>query len=229
LKRLGLIAGVLACLVVAATPAAAHERYFTRVNDWFTPQKNEKELELYWTQEKGGNVEGQLEFEYGVTSRYTVAPYLLFSREHGDKYDFTGLKLEQRYRFGNYAQNRILPALYLEVEKEESEPYKLEGKLITSYLFGDRYIWSNNFIFEGEVEDSAKVEFGYASGLNYTINRNWQAGVELFGNWTEDEHFFGPTIGYRFNQTTKVLLNAGFKYLGEEGGSVRLFFEKEWR
>jgi hypothetical protein len=223
---------VLLALVIAlgcAAPAKAHERYFTYTYDWFTPAKNEKELELWWTQEKGGVADGQIEFEYGVTNRYVIAPYLLLHREHGGDFSVEGWKLEQRYRFGNFGYNKFLPALYLEVKKENSEPYELEGKLITSYLFGRGWVWSTNFIFEGEVEDRAKVEFGYATGLSYPVTDRFRAGVELFGNWTEKEHFFGPTVSYRFRSDIKLLMTAGFRYQGEESGAVRVIFEKEFR
>jgi hypothetical protein len=230
MKRSGtsiLALGLLA--VLAAAPAEAHERYFTYTYDWFTPARGEKELELWWTQGEGGEADGEIEFEYGLTNRWVAAPYLLLKREHGGKFEVEGWKLEQRYRLGSFGYNRLLPALYFEVKKENGEPYELEGKLITSYLFGNGWVWSTNFIAESEVEESAKVELGYATGLSHPLGGRWRGGVELFGNWTEKEHFFGPTLSYNFRPDTKLLLTAGFKYIGEEGGAVRLILEKEWR
>jgi opacity protein-like surface antigen len=223
---LGILA--LAALAGGAVPAQAHERYFTYTYDWFTPAKNEKEVELWWTQSEGGNADGQVEFEYGITNRWMAAPYLLLKREHGGDFEVEGWKLEQRYRFGKFGYRRLLPAVYLEVAKEREQPYELEGKFITSYLFGGGWVWSNNFIFEGKVQDRAKTELAYAGGLSYPVTRKLRAGAELFGNWTEKEHFFGPTLGYKFTRDTKLLATAGFRYVGSTGGAVRLIFEKEW-
>lgn len=138
-----LIVVALAAVIVLGTgvPAGAHERFFTRTYDWFTPSQGEKELELWWTQEDGGEADAMVEFEYGVTSRYVVAPYLLMKRSHGGDFEIEGWKLEQRYRFGNYARNRFLPAVYFELEKLNHQSFVLEGKFITSYLFGDNWIW----------------------------------------------------------------------------------------
>jgi hypothetical protein len=219
----------LAAVLAAATPARADERLFTYTYDWFTPQKHEKELELTWTQGNGGTAEGLLEFEYGVTNRYVVAPYLVLGREHGGDLRVEGWRLEQRYRLGSYGRNRFLPALYLEMEKGNGEPYNLEGKFITSYLFGDNFTWSSNLIAEGLVADRSQIELGYATGVARPITDHLTLGVELFGSVTEREHFFGPTVGYRFAPGTKLLVTGGFRYAGPEGGAVRLLFEKEWR
>src|SRR5207247_2241546 len=134
--RLCATVGVCGLLIAAtAISAEAHRRYFTFTYDWFTPARNEKEVELLWTQTTGGEADGSVEVEYGVTPRWTVAPYLLTKREHGGKFEVEGWRLEQRYRFGEHAQRKLLPAAYLEVNKEKGEPYELEAKAITSLLF----------------------------------------------------------------------------------------------
>lgn len=227
--RRWIAAAAVVLLFGAGMPAQAHERFFTRTYDWFTPSQGEKELELWWTQKDGGEADAQIEFEYGVTSRYVLAPYLLMKREHGGDFAVEGWKLEQRYRFGEYGRHRFMPALYLEVKKENHASFELEGKIITTYLFGDRWIWSSNLIAESAVDGPSKVELGYATGISHPVTPRLGAGLELFGNWTEHEHFFGPTLTYQVGRGTKVLLNAGFRYDGGEGGSVRLMFEKEWR
>jgi hypothetical protein len=102
LRRIGIaVLGVLA--VASAAPARADQRYFSHTYDWFTPSQGEKEIELYWTQENGGEADSQLEFEYGITNRWMVAPYLLMKREHGGDFEVEGWKLEQRSRLGTFA------------------------------------------------------------------------------------------------------------------------------
>jgi hypothetical protein len=220
--------GLTALTLLPAAPARADQRFFARTYDWFTPAKGEKELELWWIQENRGEADAQIEFEYGVTQRWVVAPYLLFKRETGGKFEFEGWKVEQRYRFGDFGYHRLMPAVYFEVKKEKEEPYELEGKLIGTYLWGNGWAWSGNLIFEGELKSGEKTKFGYATGISHPIKDGLRGGVELFGNWTEEEHFFGPTLAYRFNPTTQLVVNGGFRVAGPKGGAVTLLFEKEW-
>jgi hypothetical protein len=221
---------ILAAVVTCAAPAHADQRYFTYTYDWFTPAQGEKEVELLWTQAEGGNVDTEFEFEYGITNRWLVAPYLLAHREHGGDWEVEGWKLEQRYRFGDFHYNRFLPAVYFEVKKENHEAWELEGKLITTYTSNHGWLWSTNLIFESAVENNADLEVGYASGISFKVNDRVRAGAEFFGEWTPDqEHFFGPTATYLFNPSTRLLATVGFRYLGGEGGAVRVMFEKEWR
>jgi hypothetical protein len=219
-----------ACCVltaVIATSARAHRRNFTYTYDWFTPAKNEKELELWWTQEQGGEADVWLEFEYGVTDRWVVAPYLLTKREHGGKWEVEGWKLEQRYRFGDLKERRLLPAAYLEIEREHDE-YELELKAITSYLWSGN-IWSFNLIAEKALQGGEEVEWGYATGLARRPRRSglWLGG-ELFGNFTEEEHFGGPVVGYSIRPNTHLILTGGLGLNHNSAGRLRLLFEHEW-
>ena len=222
------LCALLAALCLAP-PVRADLRNFTYTYDWYTPVKGEREIEFWWTQRNAGEADVWLEFEYGVTNEYVVAPYLLLKRETTGDFVVEGWRLEQRYRLGRYARNRLLPALYLEVEKESGEAHELEGKLITSYEFGRGWLWSHNFIIESKVASPSKVEFGYADGLRYAVNRKFHAGVELFGNWTEGKHFFGPVLGLKTSDTSQVLITGGFRYLGEKKGAVRLLYQQEFR
>lgn len=228
MKSVWIAAIALVAVAGCAAPARADSRLFTYTYDWFTPVKGEKEIEAYWTQGEGGEAEGQFEFEYGITNRWLVAPYILFSRQHGGEFDVSGWKLEQRYRFGDFHEGRLLPAAYFEVEKENGEPYELEGKFITT-LVKKEWTWSNNIILEHKLRDSSPLEFAYASGLSRGIGQKLHAGVELFGNFYDKEHFFGPTVGYRFDPKTQLLATIGFPYTGASSGAVRFLFEKEWK
>lgn len=222
--------GILAVIASCATPARADLRYFTYTFDWFTPAKGETELEAVWTQEEGGNIDTELALEYGINSRWLVSPYLLARRQHGGEWDVEGWKLEQRYRFGDFHTNRFLPAIYFEVKKERDEAWRLEGKLISTYVSNHNWLWSTNLNFASAVEDGADLELGYASGLSVRMNERVRAGVEAFGDWAPNQqHFFGPTATYLFDESARLLATVGFSYIGGESGAVRVLFEKEWR
>ena len=223
-------AGLL--LVGLAGPARADRRTFTYTYDWFTPGQNEKEIELYWTQSRGGNADLELEFEYGVTDRYLVAPYLLLKREHGDHWEVEGFKLEQRYRFGEYKEHRLLPAAYFEVEKKNDESWAVEAKGITTYVSGSN-LWSFNLIGEQHLEDGEPFEWGYSTGLSHLLTgqHNAQAswvGVESFGTFTGKEYWVGPVAGHAFDQKTRLILTGALGLNDKSDTQVRLLFEHEW-
>ncbi|HVT12572.1 MAG TPA: hypothetical protein VHE55_09910 [Fimbriimonadaceae bacterium] len=221
----------LNCLVIGAFLALASfamsdQRYFIQTYDWNTPAQFEREIELTYDQFQGGAGFGQIEFEYGLTDRWMVAPYLLLERE-GGKTKVAGFQLEQRYRFGDFHYGRVLPAVYFEVHKENHESYELEGKLIGSYLPNEKWIASGNFIVEQHIEKGAKTEIGYAAGLSRTY-ASYNVGIETKGNFLENEHIVGPTVGFIVGDRAKISVGAFYSFGKGDASVVRVLFEKEF-
>jgi len=204
----------------------AHLRYFTFTYDWFTPVKGEREIELWWTQREGGKITGLLEFEYGVTDKYVIAPYLIFERDE-EETKLIGWKLEQRYAFGEFDFNRLLPAIYFEIEREENE-YKVEAKAIGSFIpsEGDLVI-SANLIAEKELEGDSKIEWSYAVGIAREFESGLSMGLEFFGDWEKNRHFYNPVAAWKIRPGTKLLATGG---LPSNGGDAlfRVLFEHEF-
>lgn len=204
----------------------AHLRYFTFTYDWFTPVKGEREIELWWTQREGGAITSLIEFEYGITDKYVIAPYLILEREEGEM-EMIGWKVEQRYAFGEFEFNRILPALYFEVEREEDE-YKLEAKAIGSFVPSEgNFVFSANLIVEKELEGDSKIEWGYAMGIAREFASGLSLGIESFGNWENNRHYYGPVAAWKIRAGTKLLATGG---LPSNGGPAlfRVLFEYEF-
>jgi hypothetical protein len=217
---------LLSLLCAAATAASAHERYFVFTYDWFTPARYERELEFAYDHFRDGGAFGQLELEYGLTDRWVVAPYILFSHDHG-KSKFAGWKLEQRYRFGESGFNKLMPAVYLEVQKENGEPYELEAKLIGSFMPNANWIASGNLIVERKLETGSRAEVGYSAGVA-RIYPTCTIGIEAKGNFLENQHFFGPTAGFRIGPGSKMLIGAGLGFGKDTQSRVRILLEKEF-
>jgi hypothetical protein len=209
-----------------AVSALADERHFAFTYDWFTPAKFEREIELTYTGFQGGGFFGTFEFEYGMTDRWVVAPYILFEKE-GGKTKFQGFRLEQRYRLGDFAIGKVMPSLYFEVNKENDEAYELEGKLIASYMPTWDWIVSANLIIEQEMKSGEKTEVGYALGVSRRL-KEFTLGAEAFGNWKENEHLWGPSIGYRFEKGAKLIGTAGIPYSRGATPQFRLLFGMEF-
>jgi hypothetical protein len=209
------------CLLAAG--AAAHRRHFAYTYDWFTPDKGENELEIYWTDTEGHPAQIQLELEYGITDRWMAAPYLVFDNSDGD-FGYAGWKAVTKYRFGEQAFNRILPAAYLEIKKSEGGDEVIEGKLITTYLFENGLVWSGNLVAETELDGSKKVDWKYVTGTGRRIDSKWFLGVEAKGSLIEDSHTAGPSFTYTLQRGTKILGTALYNYSGGPH-QYRLLFE----
>jgi hypothetical protein len=129
-----------------------------------------------------------MEFEYGVTARWTSEIYLEGQSTIGDSSVFTGWRWENRYKL--FArEHRINPVLYLEYEnvneasriQKEIEgggpdfvssnsdlngprSHELEGKLILSSTYRDWNI-AENFTLAKNFSESEGIEFGYSFGV----------------------------------------------------------------
>src|SRR5205085_1293120 len=101
----------VATLAGLAALSFSDQRYFVFTYDWNTPSQFEREIEFTYDHFRDGTGFGQLEFEYGMTDRWLVAPYILFDQNHG-KAQVAGFQVEQRYRFGEFRYGRVLPAVY---------------------------------------------------------------------------------------------------------------------
>ena len=210
----------IACLFVSA---GAHRRHFSYTYDWFTPHKGEKEFELYWTDTEGHAAQIQLELEYGINDRWMVAPYLVFDNSGGD-FDYRGWKVETKYRFGEQAFGRILPAAYLEIKKNDGEEEVVEAKLITTYLWENGMVWSANLVAETALDGDEEVEWEYVSGMGRRLDEKWFLGAEVKGSLTEDSHSAGPSFTYTIKPGTKILGTALYDYTGGPH-QYRLLFE----
>lgn len=220
---------LVACVatMLAAGICLADDRYFVYTYDWFTPTALEREFELHWTQFEGGNGLGQLELEYGFTDRYVVAPYLLFEKV-GDQLLTGGWKVEQRYRLGEFAYNRLLPTVYLEINKFRGAEYGIEGKLIGSLLPNPNWIISGNLVVEKELASGERAEFGYSLGVARRFPNSRQAGIEAFGNWEHNEHWIGPTIGWGRTSDVRFMATLALPFAGGGPAQLRLLLAKEF-
>jgi len=129
-----------------------------------------------------------MEFEYGVTGRWTSELYLEAQGTAGDSTVFTGWRFENRFR-PLKREHFLNPVLYVEyehiseasrIQKEivgggpdvtspnsELHPVKareLETKLILSSTVHDWNV-AGNFIVEKNLSESEGFEFGYALGF----------------------------------------------------------------
>lgn len=208
----------------------ADRRYFARSYTSYTLPAKALELEV-WNTGKFGKDAGyyyrwqpRIEFEYGVTDRFTTSIYFNFDevRSKGNSYQtkslsFTATSLELRYRLFEIGEFFIDPTLYSEIyfggDKIKYEPKIFLTKRIQN-LIG---VININSEIEKYVPDNKIVsKFELTGGLAYEINTNFAVGVELRNhiNYADiydlkknQAFFVGPTINI---QTEKFYFTINF-------------------
>ena len=233
-RRLG-----LPCLLLAGTVASAAQEapYFVTYDHHLEEPGN---LEIVPTSTVGVPRDGQhlfyapyIEFEYGITGRWTTELYLEGQSTSGDSAVFTGWRIENRFR-PLQREHWINPVLYVEYEsineasrikKEivgnaeisdernselaDAHAHELETKLILSSNFHDWNL-SENFIVEKDLSHSEGIEFGYALGVSRPLSRlasgqQCRFCRENFVAGVELYGGLGSTRGFGFHETAHYL------------------------
>lgn len=226
---------LLSCLLalVFATPAHADRRYFVQsYTPWLAPAGN-LELETVTVARSGQgdsaatSWQNRVEFEYGVTDRFTAAAYLNFvqSAEENAASRFDGPSLEFIYALADRGRLPVDPGAYFEVRANGSE-LELEPKLLLARRIY-KLVGVVNVIGEweritagadkGETEKAVEV----TAGFSREVGRAFAFGVEsVYTRELLDETpdamrwLVGPTINV---QTPKVQLALGWHW--QAGGS----------
>lgn len=226
-------AGGLGLLVTAfAGPAGAHQRDFPVTYDWRQPSQGEREIELHTTYSQAGRgFEHQLEFEYGVTDRFMVAPYLVYTHGPGEPLHLGGVKVETRYQLGTYAPNKVLTGLYLEYEKPHGGASEIEGKIILSRYDSSGGDFSFNAIVERPNERSATARTAFAAGYARPVGkRDLRAGLEAFKDLDSGRVNGGPTLAFSPGRNLWMTVGYGFALnrRGDHSDQANLLAEYEW-
>jgi len=199
-------------------------RRFAYTYSWFTSLKGEREIELTYTHLDSKTWVSENELEFGITDRYTVAPYFVVS--HDSDGTVEGFQIEQRYRVGEFSTKRILPTLYLEVSKLGGEPVEVEGRLIGSYAPKGPYFFSGNLIMTHSLQSRQPVEWGYALGATRIAGRGWY-GAEAFGNFFDRQHWIGPSAGMELTPNSRLVGTLGVGLNGQPS-QAKLFLAFEF-
>jgi hypothetical protein len=223
----------------AMKPAHAHRRDFPVTYDWFQASKGEREIETHSAYNAAENsFEQQVEFEYGISDRFMIAPYVNFEREPGGNLRYSGFQIESRYQLGNYKVNRWLPGLYLEFEKPRAEDPEVEGKLILSRYDSHGGEFSLNLEVERPLSSGADTgktfSLGYARDLAKRSRLEWRGGLELVRNIDDGRVDLGPVLGFSpfSSKQGKFYILGGFGFPVNKrdinNGEARLLAEYEF-
>lgn len=191
----------------------ADRRSFTETYEYSTVPDGKTAVELWHTQARRNwdattpqSFEQIVELEHGLTDKWDLAFYSVFSQVSGDAmtaepYHFSEFKLETRYKLADRGEWPIDTLLYLELAKEFGDSvYDVEGKVIGSRDFG-KVTAAANAIAEikfGKDVAETELELAWAAGLTYRVHPKLWIGAETFGAYEEEELSLaaGPAISW---------------------------------
>ena len=209
-KNLLLLA--IVCLIAVPSSHADRRKYvWTYQTTTIAPEATE--LEFYQTtkinENENDNWEYRIEVEQGISSKFDIGIYQIFSQEASESLKWNAFQLRGRYRFGLPGEVAFNPVLYLEYRRK-IETTAGQNKIETKILLGKdvgktnfsinpvfEYLWASGF-------DSYK-EVGVDVGLSYAPSYKFAFGVESttrqvyyteIGKENKSESSFGPTISY---------------------------------
>lgn len=238
-------------LLVLATTAAlglagraeAHHRDFTFIRDWFLPYQGEQEFESRTTYVEGiKSFDQEFEYEYGVNNHMAIEPGIALHQDNGGKLHIDAWDAELRMNFGEFAFNKVLPALNVEYEdpSAQGEPSHGELKFIFSYYTeaGEDYSLNLNIGQElsGPKEKEGEALFGYArpigphteGAVGYQLG--WRGGFESAFDFQEHFMAAGPVVIFRARREFNALLTAlmPLNHSGEQHTVLKLIMEYEF-
>lgn len=229
LPMLGLLPGFFLC-----TPAQAHRHDFPFTYDWKQPAHGEQEFEAHTTYLKSdASFEEEVEYEYGVSKRFSIAPYVVFGRGRDESLHYTGFQLEARYQLTKYRTNRVLAGLYEEYAKPKDEAAALESRLILSRYDENGGDISFNYVVTNGFRADTDFEKTYSIGYARPFGRS-KYDLRGGGEWIHSLHDgrinAGPVLGLRISDHISLVAGYAFALNRRAGnsGEFRMITEYEF-
>lgn len=200
------VLGTLILVLILVGSSWADRRKYTFTYQYYPPTAGESELELYQTTRLSDARwwEYRFEFEHGVTDRWDLAVYQIFSQSENESFHWDAFQIRSIYLLASPGKFVLNPSLYLEYRRELdlSEPNELETKLILGRDFG-RANLSLNPVYElkwapGKPQHEAGLDLGISRELSYALSVGAESLTRFeFGDaGTETTSYFGPVFSF---------------------------------
>lgn len=229
------------CQIISVPVASAHHRDFTFLRDWFLPYAGENEIESrtsFVTKDKVFVQE--FEFEHGFTDHFAIEPGIEFHGEPGEPNHLDAWDVELRFNFGEFAFNKLLPALNVEyehpVDSEESD--RAELKFILSVYGRDGSDLSFNVNVGQQLRDEKEKEGEFLIGYSRPLTKGesvesghfigFRGGFEFMRDFQEHHMLLGPTVSYRPSKEFNILGTVAFPLNHEDENHTQLKLIMEW-
>tara|TARA_R110001592_G_scaffold66617_2_gene204607 strand:- start:52401 stop:53222 length:822 start_codon:yes stop_codon:yes gene_type:complete len=237
----------LGSLLVSASIANAGNGANFILYNHHTAERGEKEIMLMndFGQEADGSryTAQMIEIEYGITDRWTTELMFEGQKSSGGSYEFTGFRLENRFRLFDYG-TFLNPVFYTEYEdlgedtkylmevagREDAEEHAkarprervMETRIIIGEDITEQLDISMNWINESDL-DTGVTAFGYAAGLNYAHEPGVTLGLEFFGGLGDSDK--GIATRTKITQHylgPNIMYKASDKVMVKIGGAIGL-------
>lgn len=162
------------------------------------------------------------EYEYGLTDRINVAAYVDLEKPNGDDVRYAGVRFRARGGLWDKGQYPVDLGWYFEAEvpKRGESDLELEFRPLVSRDFG-RFSLDLNPSFElpTVAEERRTLEFNYAARVYYRLSRDFQPGIEFYGDAgqirrfdpaREQEHYVLPALYGRLFRGFKFAAGPAF-------------------
>jgi hypothetical protein len=185
----------------------AHRRFAgTRV---YVRPEGQVDVEQWfrWKNSKNGPDElvTQTEIEFGLPHRFQLDYYLITRNKDGEPTKVDNA-LEVRYAFADWGRVWGNPTLYVEWISQDSDPDKVETKLLLGDQLAPGWHWGTNLVWEQETGGARTSTYEFTAGLSRTaIDDRFSWGLETKLEW-EDE------AGSRGNYSKDMRLGPSFQW-----------------
>jgi len=193
-------------LLLFSSSAHADRRYYVWTYQYATQVEGNAEFENYLTLAIPNRAvpgmshwEHRLELEYGITNRWDISFYQIFSVENPEgTLRYSGFQFRSRLRFFEAGDYLLDPLLYIEYIRKSDlrAPNKIEGKLVLAKDIGKANL-SANIIGEWLFGGANGFESGFAAGASYELTPAFRLGVEAIGDFEQGEEHqlaLGPVV-----------------------------------
>jgi hypothetical protein len=152
-------------------------------------------------------VQGQTELEFGLPHRVQLDLYLVTRHAGGQERSKVDNSIEVRYAFADWGKLWGNPTLYLEWVNQDTDPNKVEAKLLLGGELRAGWHWGTDFSWEYEAGGQKTREYENTFGLSRTLKDDkLSMGLETKvsyadvtgsrGDWEKDIRV-GPSIQWR--------------------------------
>jgi hypothetical protein len=201
-------ASLLTLMLVSICPnLMADRRKYVWTYQFATIAPDDAELELYQTTQvaEKDNWEYRIEVEHGLTPRWDMSIYQIFTQDEGMPFKWDAFQVRTRYKLAELGEYPLDPLLYLEYKRsiELKEQNKLEGRLVLVRDF-QKVNLSVNPVYEFYWAPGEPVhEPGLDAGLSYELGFKYVIGIESTsrfeienGEVEKTSSYLGPTVSF---------------------------------
>lgn len=200
-----LIIFIIAILFICPKVISVDRRTYVWTYQFATMTPGKAELELYQTTKmaKTDIWEYRIEVEHGLTSRWDISTYQIFTQKENESFKWDAFQVRTRYRLAEQGQFFLDPLLYLEYNRkiDLKRQNELESRLILAKDIGKVNI-AVNPVYEFFWAPGDPVhEIGLDVGLSYELSFKYVIGIEsrsriefIQDQDVETTSYLGPTV-----------------------------------